>query len=315
VSRALRTAGVLGAAGTAALAYATLVERRWYALRHVTVPVLQAPAAAPLRVLHLSDLHLLPGQHDRAAFVRRTLSLGPDLVVVTGDFLGDPRVIAEVVDLLGPAAAERPCLAVLGSNDYTGPVLKNPLHYLTRPERRTAGVPLDTDRLVDGLRAAGWRFVDNRRTSVGTRAGTVDVVGLGDPHIDLDRPGAVDWTPPTGPVALRLGIVHAPYLRTLATFADHGFDLLLAGHTHGGQLRVPFVGALTANCDLPLDRARGLSRGPDGLWLHVSAGIGHSRYAPARFCCRPEATMLDLVPAPQIEGTAVSTYTSAGTGM
>jgi uncharacterized protein len=311
--RLLRAAGAVAATGTAALAYATLVERRWYALRHVTVPVLRPAATRPLRVLHLSDLHLLPGQADRVDFVRRTLDLGADLVVGTGDFLGDPGVIDDVFALLGPAAAARPCLAVLGSNDYSGPVWKNPLHYLTRPDRRTSGVPLETDRLVRGLRGHGWQVVDNVRTTVETVAGPIDVAGLGDPHIGLDHPERLEWAPPQAAVALRLGVVHAPYLRALDVLAGNGSELVLAGHTHGGQVRVPLVGALTSNCDLPLRQARGLSRhavaprreapvvplaDPTAeAWLHVSAGLGHARTAPIRFCCRPEATLLDLVPA------------------
>lgn len=298
MSRALRTAGALGAAGLVTLAYAALVERRWYALRHVTVPVLRPAARRPLRVLHLSDLHLLPGQDDRWAFVRRCLDLAPDLVVATGDFLGGPDTIDDVVALLGPAAADRPCIAVLGSNDLVGPVPKNPLHYLTKPTRRLHGQRLDTDRMVAGLEDAGWLLVDNVRTTVATPAGPLDIAGLGDPHIGRDHPERVDWSPPDDGVALRLGVVHAPYLRALEIFDRHGYDLVLAGHTHGGQLRVPFVGALTANCDLPLHRARGLSREDDGAWLHVSAGLGHSRYAPVRFCCRPEATLVDLVARP-----------------
>jgi uncharacterized protein len=296
-SNLVRAAAATAAAGTAALAYATLVERRWYALRHVTVPTLRPAATRPLRVLHLSDLHLLPGQEDRRAFVRRCLDLSPDLVVATGDFLGSPDTIDDVVGLLGPAAATCPALAVLGSNDFYGPVLKNPMGYLTRPQERTPGIPLDTPRLVTGLESAGWSVLENVREHVKTAAGTIDVVGFGDPHIERDHPERIDWTAPADDMALRLGVVHAPYLRSLDEFDRHGFDLVLAGHTHGGQLRVPGYGALVANCDLPLDQARGLSRHGAGLWLHVSAGLGHSRYAPIRFCCRPEATLLDLVPA------------------
>jgi uncharacterized protein len=100
--------------------------------------------------------------------------------------------------------------------------------------------------------------------------------------------------PPAGSDALlNLGLVHAPYLAALDVLVDAGHDLLLAGHTHGGQVRLPGIGALTANCDLPLDQARGLSR-HRGRVLHVSPGLGHGRYAPFRFACRPEATLLEL---------------------
>jgi predicted MPP superfamily phosphohydrolase len=296
----LRSARAATAAGIGLLAYATLVERRWYALRHVTVPVLRPGAGRPLRVLHLSDLHLLPGQTDRHAFVRRCLALGPDMVVATGDLLGSPDTVDTAVELLGPAAEGRPALAVLGSNDFFGPVPKNPLRYVTSPHHRATGPELDTPRLVGGLESAGWRVLENVRLPVDTPAGLVDVAGLGDPHIGRDHAERVDWSAPQTAPALRLGVVHAPYLRALDVFAGNGYDLVLAGHTHGGQLRVPGYGALVSNCDLPTDQARGLSRHratAGELWLHVSAGLGHSRYAPIRFCCRPEVTMIDLVPA------------------
>jgi predicted MPP superfamily phosphohydrolase len=80
-------------------------------------------------------------------------------------------------------------------------------------------------------------------------------------------------------------------------FVDDGFRLVVSGHTHGGQLRVPGYGALVTNCGLDRTRARGLSRWRDGAWLHVSAGLGTSPYAPVRFACPPEATLLTLVPA------------------
>jgi predicted MPP superfamily phosphohydrolase len=71
--------------------------------------------------------------------------------------------------------------------------------------------------------------------------------------------------------------------------------LVLAGHTHGGQLAIPGWGALVSNCDLSPRRAKGLSRHSESTWLHVSAGLGTSPYAPIRFACHPEATLLTLV--------------------
>ncbi|HEY8339135.1 MAG TPA: metallophosphoesterase [Egibacteraceae bacterium] len=292
----IRTVVAVAAAGTGALAYAGLVERRWYRLRHATVPALRDTATRPLRILHLSDLHLLPRQGHKHDFVRACISTGPDLVVATGDFLGHPEAVDDAVALLAPAAEGRPALGVLGSNDVYAPSPKNPVDYLIDRDRRRYGRRMDTARLVDGLREAGWTFLDNRRTAITTAAGEIDVAGLGDAHVGWDHPEQVDWRPPTTPVALRLGVLHAPYLRALDVFAHYAFDLVLAGHTHGGQLRVPLLGALVTNCDLPLRQARGLSR-HEGSWLHVSAGLGTSMYAPVRFSCPPEATLLDVVPA------------------
>lgn len=280
----------------AGLTWSVAIERRWWALRHTTVPCLRSSAQRPLRVLHLSDLHLLPWQRDKLNFVRSCAEVEPEVVVGTGDFLGHPQAVAPAVEVLTDVARGRIAIAVLGSNDLYAPRMKNPAGYLYARERRVHGRRLDTDALVAGLTDGGWHVVDNRRVLVPTPAGDVDVVGLGDPHIRRDRPDRVDWAVPRGAVALRLGVVHAPYRRALDAFAD--MDLVLAGHTHGGQLRLPGYGAIVTNCDLPPERARGLSRDGTGAWLHVSAGLGTSMYAPARFACRPEATLLDLVATP-----------------
>jgi uncharacterized protein len=281
--------------GATALLWAYAVERRWYVLRHVTVPALRPGATRPLRLLHITDLHQLPGQQHRLAFVTRCLAAAPDVIVATGDLLESDDSIDEVVMTLGGAARDRVGLAVLGAHDYWGAVAKNPAEYIVAPHRRAYGRRLDTRRLIDGLSAHGYEVVDNRRTTVKTPAGLVDVAGLGDPHVDLDRPHAVDWSPPADDVALRLGLVHAPYRRAVGLLAAQGYDLILTGHTHGGQLRVPIAGALVNNSDLPLRQSRGLSRVGDAAWLHVSAGLGHSRFAPIRFSCRPEASIIDVV--------------------
>src|SRR5690606_31680304 len=96
---------------------------------------------------------------------------------------------------------------------------------------------------------------------------------------------------------LGIGVTHSPEPRVLDDMAADGFSLLLAGHTHGGQVRVPFVGALVTNCGLPRQMARGLHRWPNSdSWLHVSAGLGTHPTAPVRFAGRPEASLLTLIP-------------------
>lgn len=290
---ATATVGAL-ALGGLVTAYASLIERRWYRLRHVSLPgVLRRPGR--LAVLHVSDLHLLPGQDHRTAFLARLGELDHDLTVITGDLLGAPGTEQMAADAVAPLTSEgRPGLVVLGSNDHFGPVIKAPWRYLTDPGHRAHGQPLDTDQLVARLGDHGYRVLVDRTERVETRAGAITATGLDDPHLPWTRlPAAADLADGDADALLHLGLVHSPYLAALDTLTDAGCDLLLAGHTHGGQVRVPGVGALVDNCDLPLDQARGASR-HRGRWLHVSAGLGHSRYAPIRFACPPEATLLEL---------------------
>jgi predicted MPP superfamily phosphohydrolase len=131
-----------------------------------------------------------------------------------------------------------------------------------------------------------------------------------DPHLGLDRYDRVAGRRGGAP-ALRLGLTHSPEPRVLDRFADDGYDLVLAGHTHGGQLRVPGIGALVTNCGIDRSRARGASRWGAHTWLHVSAGLGTSPFAPVRFACPPEATLLTLVPRPSVAAAARATPASA----
>lgn len=304
--RLLTAAGTLAAAGAAALAWASLVEVRWYALREVTVPVL-APGQDPLRVLHLSDLHLIPTQQRKIDWVRDLATLRPDLVVDTGDNMAHPDALPPLLHALEPLLGT-PGAFVMGSNDYYAPKGKNPARYLL-PDARRPDVPvreLPADKLAVELRAAGWRDLDNRRTTLTAGGRRIALVGVDDPHLGRDV------FPPPAPVPddatrvdLHLGVTHAPYRRILHEMQADGAELIFAGHTHGGQLALPFYGALVTNCDLDTGRAKGLHGWPDArpdepdgadsTWLHVSAGLGTSPFAPVRFACRPEATLLTLI--------------------
>jgi len=299
---AWQAAGAVAAAGAACVGYGILVERDWYRLRRQRVEVLE-PGQPPLTVLHLSDLHLTAADTRRMRFLERLAAEPVDLVVVTGDMLGEPEALDPVLATLGRFRPRLGAVAVLGSNDYWAPRFRNPLAYFLGPSsrRRRRSGRNPWRELVEGLEARGWTVLSNRRG----RLGDVELAGMDDPHIRHDDPGIA--VPPDGafsgglglsppdPPRLRLGVVHSPYRRALDAFERNGYGLLLAGHTHGGQVRLPGVGALVANCDLPRDRVRGLSRWGDS-WLHVSAGLGTSRYAPFRFACRPEASLLTVVP-------------------
>lgn len=290
----VRTATTLvvgtAAAGAAGLAYARW-ESQAYTLRRATIPVLGA-GQPDLRILHLSDLHLVPGQRKKQEWVRSLRHLRPDGVVVTGDFMSHTDAVPHVLDTLDPLF-DVPGAFVLGSNDYYAPRPINWARYLKGPSQLEPKRPmLPWGDLVDGLTTNGWLDLGNARATMKLDGREVDVRGVDDPHISRDRYDEVAG-PFDSAADLTLGITHAPYLRVLDAMAADGADLVLAGHTHGGQLCVPGVGALVTNCDLPRRQAKGVSE-HHGSALHVSAGLGTSPYAPVRFACRPEATLLTL---------------------
>lgn len=300
MSRALKA---LGAAALGALAWGTLVEPRLFTVRRHTLPILP-PGVPPLRMLQLSDLHLAPWQHRKIDWLRRLTGLRPDLLVLTGDLLGHLEAREPLLHALRPLAdAGVPGVFVHGSNDYYGPIAKNPFKYLQAPSRLSTRRPdIDNAALTRGL-ADDLGFVDlnNSASRLRVRGVELEFLGLDDPHIRYADPARMrearsELRPVEEPI-VRLGVVHAPYRAALDALLDEGAELILAGHTHGGQVRVPGLGALTANCDLPVRQARGLSAWYDAeraAYLNVSAGLGASIYAPVRFACRPEASLLTL---------------------
>jgi predicted MPP superfamily phosphohydrolase len=290
-----RTALGATAVGTATLAYAAGIERRHWTLRQATLPVL-AEGSRPLRVLHISDLHMTPNQTSKQRWVADLADLKPDLVVNTGDNLAHQNAVPAVVRALGPLL-DVPGVFVFGSNDYYAPRPKNPVRYLIKSHKRVHGIPLPWRDLRAALVEHGWHDLTHVRRLLTIDGQAIAVAGVDDPHLRRDRYSDIAGRPDRG-ATLRLGVTHSPEPRVLDSFAEDGYDLVMAGHTHGGQLRLPGYGALVTNCQLDRTRARGASRWGAHMWLHVSAGLGTSPYAPVRFACPPEASLLTLVPRP-----------------
>jgi predicted MPP superfamily phosphohydrolase len=284
----------VGAIGLGTLGY-SLVEAQSFTTRHVQIPVLPN-GSSDLRVLHLSDLHITPSQTRKINWVRSLGELEPDLVVVTGDFLAHRLAVPTVIKAIGELL-NKPGLFVLGSNDYFGPVIKNPFMYFDKDRQITAdGEVLPTQDLVDELTNYGWIDLDNQQDRLTVNGISIHARGTDDPHINKDNYSAVAGNYESG--AFALGVTHAPYTRVLKQFVQDKTDLILAGHTHGGQICVPFYGALVTNCDLPTGQAKGLSSfdfDNRQTPLHVSAGVGTSPFTPIRLACRPEATLLTLI--------------------
>lgn len=292
----------MGATGVGAAVWGIGIERYLFTVRRHDVYVLPA-GSRPLRVLHISDAHMAPRQHRKQEWIASLAQLSPDLVINTGDNLGHPRGLEGIREALS-AFRGIPGLYVHGSNDLVAPSPRNPLRYFIGPSSHTPQAePLDTralDRfLQDDL---GWHGLNNSTAALRVGDVKINAFGVDDAHRQWDDIPSL--APQVGKLKKRtdltLGVTHAPYRRVLDAFVDFGADTIFAGHTHGGQVRIPgSPKALVANCDIPLDQARGLSswaHGEASSPLNVSAGIGHSIYAPIRFGCRPEASLLTLLP-------------------
>lgn len=289
---------VEGTAGMGALVFAgALIEAQAFVLRQLDAAVLK-PGAPPLRLLHISDIHLMPRQQKKLAFLRKLADMKPDLVISTGDHLSSADAMDKLFDALGPLFA-LPGAFVFGSNDFEGPHFRMPAAYLwanSTPQRHGPESVLPADEVAHRLVAAGWADLNDARARLDVSGRSIALRGTGDAHIDLDHYDKVSG--PADPGAdLNIGVTHAPYRRVLDAMTDDGMSLILSGHTHGGQVCLPNGRPIITNCDVGPEHAKGLSvwrHGGRKCLLHVSGGIGSSPFAPYRLFCRPSATLITL---------------------
>lgn len=284
----------LGGAGL--LAGYALAEPFLWRLRTITVPV--APDGPTLDLLHLSDTHLgaMAGPRGPAlvGWLRRVpedLGIEPDLIVATGDLTEGSSGIEQLLEAVTPWRARLGAFYVLGSHDYFEPRFSGYLKYFTGrrpgPQRRA-----DTPRLERGLKELGWTSLTNATELIEAGGSSIRLAGVDDPYLGWHSTHHIQRAADD---RFAIGVMHAPDL--VSEFALAGFDLSLAGHTHGGGVRFPGIGALITNSSLPSDLAMGLHR-VGGMWLHVSPGLGTGPYAPIRFLARPELTLLRIRPRP-----------------
>lgn len=281
----------IGATGVGSLAYG-FAEAQSFKVRELDLDLLPAGSES-IRVLHISDLHITPTQTRKINWVKSLAKLEPDFVVGTGDFLAHQLAVPAVVEAMNELM-DIPGAFVLGSNDYFAPTIKNPFMYFNKSREILAeGTPLPTSDFVDELNDAGWLDLNNKQSTAVINGVKIHFRGTDDPHINKDDYAAVSG--PFDSDAFAFGVTHAPYRRVLQSFESDKADLVLAGHTHGGQICIPFYGALVTNCDLPQGQAKGYSTfGESKMPMHVSAGVGTSPFAQVRIACRPEATLITL---------------------
>lgn len=285
------------AAGTGLAAY-SLAEPYWLKLAERSlVTGHQGPV---LSILHLSDSHLTRSDKRLMSWIARlpeTLGEVPDLILGTGDFIDNNSGIEPLLDAFASLNARLGKFYVLGSHDYFQArfQIRSFKKYFTGDHSVTKVPAADTDRLEQGLQSQGWISLTNRSEALNTAFGTIRLAGVDDPYLKRHRTNHISRSAQD---VLAIGLVHAPDV--VSEYLLAGFDLVVGGHTHGGQVRVPFYGALVTNCKLPTGLAGGLHRVGEG-WLHVSPGLGQGAYTPIRFNCRPEATLLRLEPGARWE--------------
>lgn len=265
-------------------------------VRELTLEVLPQ-GSKPIRVLHISDIHFAPWQRAKAKFLEGLAELKPDLVVNTGDNLGHKNAINALLKALEPLS-KFPGVFVNGSNDYRSPSFRNPAKYLLKPSEPDSFRDIDTERFTRELENHGWLNLNNHSGSLEIQGTKIGFFGLDDPHENLENlPGLQSQKLELKDVDFRMGVAHAPYLRVIEALTAAGSSVIFCGHTHGGQICLPGGKALTTNCDLPTQYAKGVSAweyaGNQSV-LHVSAGIGASIYAPVRISCPPEVSLITL---------------------
>ncbi|MBR6459621.1 MAG: metallophosphoesterase family protein [Actinomycetaceae bacterium] len=274
-----KIAGLGLVAGGAGVAWG-MAETRAFTMRHRTISFDREMVDAenmgelpekPLRILHLSDLHLRTGQTKKQKWVTSLASYKPDLVVLTGDLISEAKALPVLLETLKPFLA-LPAVYVYGSNDYCAPYFKNPFLYLLGPssqnekqKRGCEGLPWHD--MEAAFKEAGWVNLNNTRGHCDIGQWSINFVGVDDAHISRDRyPAApaegVEDDGVVGKARMKIGVTHAPYARVLDAMSEEKCHVIFAGHTHGGQVCLPKVGALVTNCDLPRLYASGLFQWP-----------------------------------------------------
>jgi hypothetical protein len=260
-------------------AYARFVEPNWIKVRNLRLRW-RGPR---LRVVVLSDFHARAREASRyARIVRKVNELGPDLVLLGGDYLDGLDASGEKLASLAPVkelVAERGVFGVLGNHDSQDV----DEHEVDGPVEPAV---IREPAIVDALRRMRVHVLDNEHVEVGG----VKLIGMGSFRAKKSDPvRAFDGIAPHDP---RLVLVHN--WQSLRLPGVGPFDLAIAGHTHGGQACVPFTGICPFLEEDMLPYSAGLYRWERGGRLYVTRGLGTSELR-ARFGVRPEIAVLDLI--------------------
>ena len=282
-------------AGLGTYLYGTRVESRRFQLDVVRLTIGQGQSSlktetkkseSQLRILHLSDLHLCYPESHKVEFIKRVTDDDYDLVVLTGDVFEDYSGLVYASSLL----SRRPSLgayAVLGNHDYYNYQYYHKLLGRIIKRLRHPAATRDVRPMIEALEGSGITVLRNQATNHPERK--VHIVGIDYPTIHREH--LAQLTAHALPEDIVLVLFHLPI--NLDNISKSGAHLALGGHTHGGQICIPGLGAIITDSELPRSEASGLfCRG--ATTFHISRGLGADPRTNFRFFCPPAATVLEV---------------------
>jgi len=266
-----------------------LVEPNWPRLRRVTIRG-QRKLKRPITILHLSDIHFVGKEGSKRRFFQRLSMLNPDLIFITGDVIDDDQGIDTAARLISGLRARYGTYLVLGNHEYYNYFILDNLRYHAGLGK-TSSHRNDVSKFVSEMKRIGVHVLINESTQLEVHGTPVFIGGTDDPvtqTVDFER--ALHGLSPR---TLNILLIH--HLDGLLKLSHHGPDLVFAGHTHGGQIRIPLLGPLFCETKLPRRYVEGLHP-YQGMTVFVSRGLGAGRTIFPRLACRPEAVLFELTP-------------------
>lgn len=281
----------LGFAAAGLLWYAVRIEPRRLLIRRQVIEL--DPSRFPLEkltILHISDLHVKAREPWKAWMIDRIRALEPDLIAVTGDFIELDSGSEFCAELVSKLRSRLGTYGVLGNHDYfhnENCVVTQILNALRNVIYFDPRLRNDVPTLLRRLEQGNVRILSNESIRLAVDDAHIWLAGVDDPitqQDDLER--ALEGVPREDFTIL---LSHSPESAFAAR--ERGVDLVLAGHTHGGQVKIPLIGAVVSRTRGRVPVIGGMKRMGD-TWLYVSAGLGAS--VPLRFLSPPEATLIEL---------------------
>jgi uncharacterized protein len=281
-----------------------------------------------LTILHLSDFHLRKGYKGGKLFdfVQSLAGKEYDLIFITGDMVENLRNVDYLINMLKPLKARYGKYAVLGVHDHYDKALHEFAKNMFK-RKRNYNTQNDASVLGSKLKEIGIEVLENENRILnipGLTFSRLEIIGIGDPVIEktdlykvfkdidplkkeeiIDQPDYEQSCKKTfrqsgesvhqinDPKKLRISLIHTPDAWVLSTLAIKNTDIVFAGHTHGGQVRLPFIGAIISGCRLETRFASGIFY-LQKMVLYISRGLGEGRYSPFRFNCSPEASIITI---------------------